>query len=126
MEKRHFTRADFTTGGTIRRGTRQIPCVLVDLSLKGALVTVEDPDLVELNKLFEITIPLPGSDIAIKTSSECVHKESNYLGFRFHSIDAESMTHLRRLLELNTGWVDEISSELSFLVDLESNEGDKE
>jgi hypothetical protein len=44
-----------------------------------------------------------------------VHRELNYVGFRFELIDAESMAHLRRLLELNTGQADEIGHELSFL-----------
>lgn len=117
MEKRHFTRTDFQTEGTIDLGSRTVPFSLVDVSLKGLLAYVKDPAGIEPGGIYSMQIPLPGSEIVISAEGTCVHQETRYLGFRFQSIDTDSLTHLRRLLELNTGWVDEITSELSFLVD---------
>lgn len=119
MNKRRFLRTDFETDGVIQIGVQRIPFTLIDVSLKGALVNPEDPDAIPLGATGTLTIGLPGSPITITASGRCVHREYHYLGFRFESIDAESMTHLRRLLELNTGEGDEITSELSFLVDEE-------
>jgi hypothetical protein len=118
MEKRRFTRTDFETGGVIRTGDEGNPFTLIDVSLKGILTNPERPDEVSIGDEVSIEIGLPGSDVTIRADARCVHRELNYLGFRFESIDAESMTHLRRLLELNTGRAEEIGHELSFLRDV--------
>lgn len=117
MEKRKFTRTDFETAGTIRAGDDSIPFTLVDVSLKGILTNPERPDDVSIGDGVGIDIVLPGSTIEIHADARCVHREMHYLGFRFELIDAESMAHLRRLLELNTGRAEKIGDELSFLTD---------
>jgi hypothetical protein len=117
MEKRKFTRTDFETGGVIRTKKDSIPFTLIDVSLKGVLTNPEKPDAVATGEAVTVDIDLPGSTVAIHAEARCVHRELNYLGFRFEMIDAESMMHLRRLLELNTGRADDIGEELSFLQD---------
>lgn len=117
MEKRHFTRTGFATDGAIRIGTREIPFTLVDVALKGVLVELENPEAILGDSDYDIEIHLPRSDITISATGTCVHRESTHRGFRFTSIDTEAMTHLRRLLELNTGQARRITSELAFLVD---------
>ena len=117
MEKRKFTRTDFETGGTIRVGDDSIPFTLIDVSLKGILTNPERPDDVSIGEAVGIDIVLPGSTTEIHADARCVHREMHYLGFRFELIDAESMAHLRRLLELNTGRAEKIGDELSFLTD---------
>lgn len=119
MEKRHFTRTDFETVGAFRVGARRVSFVLIDVSLKGALVSPEDPAAIRPGLSGVVEIRLPGSEVTITAEGTCVHEEADHRGFRFNSIDAESMTHLRRLLELNTGRGDGITSELSFLADPE-------
>lgn len=117
MEKRKFTRTDFETGGVIRVGEDSIPFTLIDVSLKGVLVNPQRPDAVSVGQAASVDIDLPNSSLVIHADARCVHRESNYLGFRFEIIDADSMMHLRRLLELNTDRADEIGHELSFLTD---------
>ncbi len=119
MDKRRFTRTDFEATGTIRLGATAMPFTLVDVSLKGALLNPHDPELIPLGAAATLDFGLPGSEIVISAQARCVHREYNYLGFRFESIDAESMTHLRRLLELNSGRGDKITAELSFLIEEE-------
>ncbi|MFP4204996.1 MAG: PilZ domain-containing protein [Spirochaetaceae bacterium] len=117
MDKRRFTRTDFETGGVIHAGERRIPFTLVDVSLKGMLVSPEQPDALSLGDPADIEIVLAGGEVTIEASARCVHREGDYLGFRFEIIDAQSMMHLRRLLELNTGRAETIGRELSFLAD---------
>lgn len=119
MEKRHFTRTGFITDGTIRIGSRSVPFTLIDVSLKGALIEPNEPQAVPGDSDCELAIRLPGSSITITALGICVHSEARHRGIRFTSIDADSMTHLRRLLELNTGRGDRITRELSFLVEEE-------
>ena len=117
MEKRKFTRTDFETGGVIQKEKERIPFTLIDVSLKGVLTNPERPDAISTGDAVAIDIDLPGSDVSLHADARCVHRELNYLGFRFEMIDAESMMHLRRLMELNTGRADDIGRELSFLSD---------
>jgi len=115
MEKRRFYRTEFKTGGEIIYTGRHIPVTVVDLSLKGALVHPENADVLPDGADVLMRIRLSGSNVAIEAQARFVHQESQYLGFRFTSIDVESMTHLRRLMELNSGDPEEIENELSFL-----------
>jgi hypothetical protein len=50
-------------------------------------------------------------------SVELVHKEKGRLGFKCKHIDIDSITHLRRLVELNLGNADMLERELSALID---------
>ena len=43
------------------------------------------------------------------------HEENNTLGFKCQHIDIDSMTHLKRLVELNVGSDDILMRELEFL-----------
>ena len=52
----------------------------------------------------------------ISMDASLVHANTDSLGFCCDHIDLESMTHLRRLLELNLGDEDQINRELSALI----------
>jgi hypothetical protein len=116
-EKRRFQRTDFETSGTLIVGDRAIPFTVIDLSLRGALVNPRDPEAVKMGAGARLRIDLSQTNISIEADGKLVHREYNYLGFRFTMIDADSMAHLRRLLELNLGDDAEIDHELSFLAD---------
>jgi hypothetical protein len=64
---------------------------------------------------YHLRISLPHSAISIETESRLIHSEKERYGFRFDSIEAEGMIHLRRLLELNLSSEEEIERELEFL-----------
>jgi hypothetical protein len=56
--------------------------------------------------------PLPGSTIVLAFDAELIHREENRLGFKFLHEDLETLTHLRTLLELNTGDPEGVRSEM--------------
>ena len=60
----------------------------------------------------------PSSEITLTFNAELVHNHQNKLGLKFWSTDINTMTHLRRLLELNVADYDAITHELSFLVEV--------
>ncbi len=114
-ENRKFIRTRFITSGTLVCGAQKSPFKLLNLSLKGALLLVDDPDIISLNQTGYLQIELENSPIFLSIQGEMVHREGAKLGFRFLTIDVESMTHLRRIMELNTALVSELDHELSFL-----------
>ena len=62
----------------------------------------------------ELLIQLAGSEVTMKFDVTLVHRDKNRVGFRFIGEDTETMTHLRRLLELNIGSSEAIDKEISF------------
>ncbi|WP_319477780.1 PilZ domain-containing protein [Marispirochaeta aestuarii] len=113
MDKRRFSRTGFQTSGEILLGDRRIEVSVIDLSLKGALFS-SDADI-SVDSPVELLIHLSNSELSINAEGKIVHREGSKYGIRFSSIDAESMIHLRSLMEYNTENYDKIGSELAFL-----------
>lgn len=114
---RRFERTDFRVKGFITCGEKEYPVSVINISLKGILVSPDYEACPEFGEKNPLRICLPHSDISIYTEARLMHEENNQYGFRFDSIEADGMIHLRRLLELNISSGDEIEKELSFLSD---------
>ena len=75
---------------------------VVDLSLKGALLRLPDGVKSESGAPCLMKISL-GAGITIAMAGEVAHVEDAQVGVICRSIDIESITHLRRLIEMNLG-----------------------
>lgn len=117
MGNRRFERTDFKVKGFVTTDEGECPVDIVNISMKGILVSAADPSGIEKGKTYSLRVSLPHSDISIETQATLMHHENNQCGFRFDSIEADSMIHLRRLLELNLSSGEEIERELTFLGD---------
>lgn len=87
----------------------------MDISLRGALLGLKDQPPLQPGKLYRLEINLSSSDINLNFQVEMVHCTGNEYGFKFVEQDIETISHLRRLLELNIGDNAEIDREISFL-----------
>ena len=117
--RRKFYRTDFRVKGSFSLSDKTYDLVLSNISLKGALTVLEaDPPLSE-NVCGRLQIFLPNSKIIITIDNATLIRQSeeNETAFVFNEIDAESMIHLRRLLELNSVYEGEIERELPMLKD---------
>ncbi|MDY0213519.1 MAG: PilZ domain-containing protein [Desulfuromonadaceae bacterium] len=117
-EKRHYKRVSFLEEVEITHANRIYPGVVIDISMKGILIKLEEMpvgDTTEQN--WRIRLPL-SDDVHIIVNVRPSHCDlkSRALGFEFTKIDADSMAHLRRLLELNTGDAEAIERELGQMV----------
>ena len=103
--KRKFSRLPFKSGASVTLS--DVPGVidvnLIDISLKGALVEFPPGRELPLATPVVLRLELEGSKIAIEMKTEVAHVNEGRIGLRCHSIDLESMTHLRRVMELNLG-----------------------
>ncbi len=117
MQNRRFIRANFNTTGELRYGNEILTCKLLNLSLKGALIELEDKCPLKLDGDVKLKIKLVNSSIEINTEGMVVHKENQCLGIKFDSIDLDGMIHLRKLLEYNTEDPEQIENELANLGD---------
>lgn len=114
MNARRFRRIPFEAEVLVAVGDRTWTCRLLDLALKGALLESTDSLPLELGTVAGLSLPLPGSTVVLDFEAELVHRADHRLGFKFLRENLETLTHLRTLLELNTGDPDGVRSELLF------------
>lgn len=99
-ERRRYTRIQFDHNAEIRAENLCETAHLVDISLKGALIDVAEDARIRERQASKLVLHLDGNvDIVMHT--RVVHKNAQRLGLLCTEIDMESMTHLRRLIELN-------------------------
>lgn len=102
-ERRQFSRILFNAACTLQQNGMEWNTEVLDISLRGILVHKPDHFLVDKSTPCEAVIRLSGSDCQIKMSLYFSHQDKTTLGFRCKHIDIDSMTHLKRLVELNLG-----------------------
>jgi len=113
-ERRRFQRVSFDAPTVIAQGERQWSAALHDISLKGLLIGTPrdwngDPD-----QPFEALIEL-GNEARVKMEVVLTRTQPQSLGFVCRHIDLESISHLRRLIELNLGDEQLLERELAAL-----------
>lgn len=99
-DRRRFKRIGFDAKTELIQGERRWSVQLHDLSLKGLLVhrpTEWDADPAQP---FEALIRL-SDDVEVRMEVEMRHAEGELVGMACRHIDVESISHLRRLVELN-------------------------
>ena len=104
MEQRHFSRVLFKAKATLSAGHQSHPCEVLDLSLKGALVRVAASEHWTPNLDCALELDLDHDRrVVIRMDARVAHREGRVIGLRCKEIDLDSITHLRRLVELNIG-----------------------
>jgi pSer/pThr/pTyr-binding forkhead associated (FHA) protein len=112
--QRKFSRIPFEVDVTLHDEQRRWETRLLDISLHGALVTAPATFAATEDKRYRLTVHLEGGpDICMDV--EVAHREDDELGLNCKDIDVDSITHLRRLVELNLGDPDLLERELSAL-----------
>ena len=102
-EQRHFTRIPFDAEANIECGNRQWRSQLLDISLRGALLNRPADWQGQLGDRCRLALHLADSAVEIDMDAEVAHLEDDHIGFHCLHIDLDSVTHLRRLVELNLG-----------------------
>ena len=101
---RHFRRVPFASRVRLVGRQGSIETALLDISLKGALVGSPPGWEIENGMPLELELLLgAGSQTPIRMQAEVVHSGHGRVGLCCSHIDLDSITHLRRLVELNLG-----------------------
>jgi hypothetical protein len=111
-DKRDYLRVPFNCQSKVTVVDRCYQSELIDISLRGVLLKIDPDESIGLGSLGEIDIAFASCDVHLQFDAKLVHREGNHYGFRIESLDLDSLTHLRRLLELNYGDAEEIDREL--------------
>lgn len=111
-ERRRYQRVPFHIGSHLIVSDEEVRCELMDISLNGAKIALDVAMPLILGGCYELGVEL-SEVLVLHFTAELVHVFENTYGFQFLEHDVESFSHLRRLLELNTGDPESISSELA-------------
>jgi len=117
-ERRHFSRIPFEAKAHInsKKGELHLNCHVIDISLNGILISEPDGWLGEMNDQYTIDLLLENAQLVIKMDVTVAHVAPDTIGFTCKNIDLDSITHLKRLVELNLGDEDLLHRELSALI----------
>jgi hypothetical protein len=116
-DRRRFKRISFDAKTELTQGPKSWSVHLIDLSLKGLLIERPSPWQGNPDEPFIVDIHL-NVDIFVQMEVRLTHDDHNHLGFVCEHIGLESVTHLRRLIELNLADHDELERELAALIDV--------
>lgn len=128
-EQRRFQRIDFDARIQLDLGGESFPGVLRDISLKGALVVLGDTGHpIREGDQGHLTIRLDEGSVEMKMEVTVAyfHPVRHACGLSIQTMDVETASHLRRLIEVNLGDEDALQRELNNLIDvMESEHGPK-
>lgn len=112
--ERRFSRIPFEAMATLEHEARRWQTTLIDVSLHGALVA-RPPDFDVDDEALRLSIALEGGP-EIVMDVTVAHREEGQLGLCCRDIDVDSVSHLRRLVELNLGEAELLERELPALL----------
>lgn len=115
-DKRHFSRISFVTDIHLVNAEGSWNAKLIDVSLKGILATLPGGWNSKIGDHYLVEMLTENPDATIRMEVSVAHIEEQHAGFRCEHIDLDSVTHLRRLVELNLGDSDILHRELTELL----------
>ncbi|MBL4942075.1 MAG: PilZ domain-containing protein [Colwellia sp.] len=113
--RRQFTRILFSIKAELNVEGNTYPVSIHDISLNGALVTAVDSALPLKGKLGTLSFYLSDNESEVTLHIAVVHEQDDETGLQCNAMDIDSVTHLRRLVELNLGDNAQLDKELSQL-----------
>lgn len=119
-EHRRFHRIEFDAKVELELDDHRIPGIVRDISLKGALIILGDTGIsIREGQPGRLWIRLDQGDVAMTMDVEVAyhHPGRHACGLNILSMDVDTATHLRRLIELNLGDETMLQRELDKLVE---------
>lgn len=113
--RRQFTRIRFQGQARLFLADGEHAVEVIDLSLKGALIRLLQPLFIQVGSNATLHIRLDDGEADIRIVATVVHHQGDTYGLACREIDLDSVTHLRRLVELNLGDEASLEREVSLL-----------
>ena len=116
MENRRiFTRILFSISAKLVIDETVYPVTLHDISLAGALIKRDSSTPSLQSKKGILHFFLNGNESEVIMHMTVVHEQDKEVGLKCNGIDLDSISYLRRLVELNLGDDSQLHKELSQL-----------
>lgn len=119
-EKRHFHRIFYNAKANLSTKEQVWDCDILDLSLNGCLLRLPSPWQEDPENLYTLKLRLSdASEIIMEL--KIAHVSEDKVGFRCEQIDIDSISQLRRMVELNIGYSEILERDLTSLAELSYN-----
>jgi hypothetical protein len=115
-ERRQFTRIAFDAPAQLTTTQDRFDAKVIDLSFKGALLSLPAQAGVVAGLPCLLSVRLAEMEESIAMAVEVAYVKGQHVGLLCRSIDIDSITHLRRLIEVNLGDPTLLERELKALV----------
>jgi len=113
---RRYIRIPFSAEVQLKLHDQSFLVQLVDIALKGALVQCGSVQSIQLQAPCQLLLPMSEDGDGITMRGHVAHLDGDLVGIECTDIDVTSLTHLRRLIELNVGDSDLMYRELRQLI----------
>ena len=110
--QRQFSRVQFAAPVRLIGADGSTTVQLLNLSLKGALVSRPPDWAIEPGMLLALELALVDNEY-IRVNAKVAHSGADRVGLFWEQIDLDSLTHLRRLVQLNLGDAAQLDRELA-------------
>ncbi|WP_139683883.1 PilZ domain-containing protein [Vibrio tasmaniensis] len=118
IERRQFSRVVYQTPTDISQGNVNVSGSVQDLSLHGLLIQCDKCQQLRTDIPVQISFKLENSDINIQLEATIVSTINTSMRLRIEHLDIDSISHLKRLVELNVGDDVLLYREIEHLTDL--------
>jgi PilZ domain len=114
-DRRQFWRATFRSPVQLANKSGSVDAELIDISLKGALLKAPLGWSGQVDDSCQVKLKLAKGE-SIVMQGRVAHVRGRRVGLRCERIDLDSITHLRRLVELNAGDAALLEREVAALI----------
>lgn len=115
QNRRQFTRILFSLQAELAIEQHVFNVKITDISLNGALLSLDTKGLTLKGMRGVLSFQLNDPDAKIVMNVTVAHQEVDVIGLRCNGIDIDSVSLLRRLIELNLADDEQFHKELSQL-----------
>ncbi|HAS6388134.1 TPA: PilZ domain-containing protein [Vibrio vulnificus] len=117
-ERRRFSRIMYQVPAVVKQGQYVLHTTIQDLSLHGLLLRTDSMHTLRNNDTVLVDFTLSDSDIDISLEADVVGFDQQTIRLKITHIDIDSISHLKRLVELNVGDDALLHREIEHLSDL--------
>ncbi|WP_119395557.1 PilZ domain-containing protein [Salinibius halmophilus] len=122
-ERRLFSRVAYRAPAVITCHETTVTCQVIDMSLHGICTSKPEMDFaVDPSELVQISVNIPDSNIQLLMDAMLVSFDDSHLRFEIQQIDLESITYLKRMVELNIGDESLLHRELEHLSHIQAED----
>ncbi|MBQ0719097.1 MAG: PilZ domain-containing protein [Gammaproteobacteria bacterium] len=120
-EQRKFTRIKFDASSSLSSAQERWEVELLDISLRGALLQSAYREGLSIGCDVSVLIDLTNEAGGIELHGKVVHIEADHIGVSSTHMDIDSISQLRRIVELNLGDSELLQREIAALVESVAN-----
>ena len=117
-ERRRFSRIIYQAPALIEQGDSVMQATIQDLSLHGLRLQTEDAKSLDLSLPVEVGFSFTQSEQVMQLRAGIVLITGNEIRLKINNIDLESISQLKRFIELNVGNDELLHRELEHLANL--------